>query len=389
MKILADPGIAQVEEAFSTLGTVRLLPGRDWTPSAVRDADLLCVRSVTRVDAALLEGSRVKFVATATAGLEHVDRAYLGARGIGLARAHASNANAVAEYVLSAVLRLCAQRPLSELTAGVIGFGAIGSRLVAKLEALEIACLVNDPPLAQTARPREFVSLEETLTADIVTVHVPLTGSGAFPTVNLIDAEALDRLEPGACLINTARGGVVEEGALLERLRRRTGLRAVVDCWLGEPDISPELLAQVNIGTAHIAGHSLDAKVAGTAMIYEAACRYFRRPCSWRPTLPQPGDGPRLVEPAAGDDEVLRSLVLDCYDVARDSLALKAALPMTTEERRRHFDALRTNYGVRREFHTVRVAVPSGRTALAQKLRALGFELAERRSVIASGDSVS
>ena len=216
MRIIADPNIAYVREAFAALGELCVVPGRDWTPEIARDADLLLVRSVTRVDAALLAGSRVRFVGTATSGVDHIDLEYLSHKGIAFAAAPGSNATAVAEYVLSALLALVQERgvSLTGMTAGIIGCGQVGARVTDLLGALGIECIINDPPLQERTGDAKYRTLDDALSAHVVSLHVPLTASGSHPTVNLIGLDELTRMRNDAILINTARGGVVERAGI-------------------------------------------------------------------------------------------------------------------------------------------------------------------------------
>ena len=223
MKIIADENIPCVEQAFASLGEVGLLPGRDMQRDQVRDADILLVRSVTRVDQALLEGSNVRFVGSATIGFDHVDRDYLTQQGIGFSTAPGCNATSAAEYVVSALMAISDKKniSLSGKSAGIIGCGNVGSRVRSKLAALGMTCKVNDPPLAASGDHAAFVELEEALQADIVTLHVPLSNSGLHPTYHLVDATAMQKLKPGAVLVNTSRGAVVDNHALNALLEHR------------------------------------------------------------------------------------------------------------------------------------------------------------------------
>ena len=379
MKIIADENIPCVEQAFASLGEVSLLPGRSMQAEQVRAADILLVRSVTRVDASLLDGSSVRFVGSATIGFDHVDRDYLQQQGIGFATAPGSNATSAAEYIVSALMVLSAQQgfELAGKTVGIIGCGNVGSRVRRRLSALGMACLVNDPPLQASAGDDDFVSLDEVFQADIVTLHVPLTKSGPHPTLHLVNAAALDRLKPGAILINTSRGAVVDNRALDALLARRVDLTVVLDVWENEPLISPSLLQQVDLGTPHIAGYSYDGKLRGTEMIYRAACGYFARPVQWRAA-------DALARAASIDlrdhdtDDVLalaRAAVLACYDVREDAARLRATLLLPAAERAPAFDRLRKEYPLRREFSESAVLLSEPAGAPGQLLSGLGFQL--------------
>ena len=191
MQIIADENIPCVAKAFASLGEVTLLPGRGMSPAQVRDADILLVRSVTRVDQALLGEANVRFVGSATIGFDHVDRVYLNRAGIGFSTAPGSNATSAAEYVVSALLALNAQQGFEPAgkTVGIIGCGNVGSRVRQKLSALGMNCLVNDPPLQAQGGHDAFVDLEAVLQADVITLHVPYTREEAYPTHHLADAE--------------------------------------------------------------------------------------------------------------------------------------------------------------------------------------------------------
>ena len=319
MRIVADPNIPYVREAFTALGDVTLIPGRGMTAATVRDAEILLVRSVTPVNAALLDGSRVRFVATATIGTDHVNEAYLRNQGIGFASAAGSNANSVAEYVVAALLEWAHEHKfrLRDKTLGVVGVGNVGSRVVRYAEALGMRVLKNDPPLGMH---------EPALTADIVTVHVPLLDT----TRHMFHRDKLERF----FLINTSRGPVVDNKALLKAIDANRIPGAVLDVWENEPNISPELLDVVDLGTPHIAGYSLDGKVNGVRMIYEAVCRHFGFPPAWKPALPTP--------PAIDLTGDTREVVKRIYDITADDAALRANI--------RDFDRLRAEYPVRREF---------------------------------------
>jgi erythronate-4-phosphate dehydrogenase len=377
MKIVADENIPCVEKAFSTLGEVALLPGRGLRPADVRDADVLLVRSVTRVDHDLLEGSRVRFVGSATIGYDHVDREYLGRRGIGFATAPGSNATSAAEYVVSALLVLQERHAfdLASMTVGIVGCGNVGSRVRDRLTALGMSCLVNDPPLQRAGGQDGFVELEAVLQADIVSLHVPLTRGGRYPTFHLADGSFLRRLKPGAILLNTARGAVVDNLALAALLRKRDDLCVVLDVWEGEPAINTVLLEAAVLGTPHIAGYSLDGKFRGTEMIYRAACEYFGQTPQWcalddLPAAPLPAPAPAE---GGGTMAGIRHAVLAAYDVRRDDRRLREILKLPADERPAWFDRLRRDYPVRREFAECGIDTAGMDRSSVAILRELGF----------------
>ena len=366
MKIVADPNIPYVHEAFAPLGEITLVPGRQLTAAHVRAADLLLVRSVTPVNAALIAGSRVRFVATATIGFDHVDVPYLTTHGIGFATAAGSNANSVAEYIIAALLEL-AQRHnfrLRDKTLGVVGVGNVGTKVIRYARALGLRVLPNDPPRQRAENLPDFVTLEQICaTADIITCHVPLTKTGPDATVHLFDPGQLARRP---ILINSARGAVLDNSALLTA--QLAGL--VLDVWEGEPHIQPGLLDRVDLGTPHIAGYSFDGKVNGAQMIYEAACRHLGVPAAWRPVLPAPRVPNLIVTVAADEDDeaVLRRIIRQVYDITGDDARFRAGFAQ--------FEKLRAEYPVRREFFNTVLQLRNASTGLQAKCTALGFRLA-------------
>lgn len=382
MKIVADENLIYVREAFGDLGTVRLIAGRDATPAGVKDADILLVRSVTKVDERLLNGSNVKMVATATIGKDHLDEAYLSKAGITVASAAGSNANSVAEYVVAALLTLARRNGfrLSDKVIGVIGVGNVGSKVAAKCSALGMTVLKNDPPLKELTGSDEYVELDDVLQrSDIITLHVPLTVSGRWPTRHMVDSRFWQRAHQTKLLINTSRGAVVDSAGLSKQLSSGA-LQAVLDVWENEPAIDTGLLTKVALGTAHIAGYSFDGKVNGTEMIYRAVCQFLGVTPSWDPRLimPAPPVPVLTVDPkqAHGDELLLLRTIRRVYDIESDDRRLREMTTLSADAQARHFDYLRRHYPIRREFFNTRIefaSPPSQR--LLSKLSGLGFNV--------------
>jgi len=377
VKIVADANIPLVAEAFGPLGEVIRLPADGITPAAVADADALLVRSVTRIGPALLDGSRVRFVATATIGIDHVDTAYLASRGIGFASAQGSNARSVAEYVFSALVVLAehAGRRLGDLTVGVVGVGHVGGRLARMLETVGATVLRNDPPLARRTGDPGFVPLDALNDADVVTLHVPLTRSGPDATFHMVDAAWLGRLRPGVWLINTSRGAVAETAALRDAANAGRFGALVLDVWENEPAIDPELLRRADLATPHIAGYSYDGKVNGTRMVLAALCDYFglERPWDPGPLMPPPPTPRIAIAAVTAPEEALGQAVLAAYDIREDDARLRATLALPEADRPAAFKALRREYPVRREFSQTTVALAGANPEAAGLLEALGF----------------
>jgi len=374
MKIIADENIPCVEQAFASLGEVTLLPGRGMQPEQLRDADILLVRSVTAVDRGLLEHSAVRFVGSATIGFDHVDRAYLQQRGIGFATAPGCNATSAAEYVVSALLVLAERKGFSlpGKTVGIIGCGNVGSRVRNKLSALDMRCVINDPPLQAQGGHDDFVSLDEVLQADVITVHVPYTRDGNYPTHHLFDEMLLRQLPSGALFINTSRGAVTDNRALDTLLVERDDLSVVLDVWEGEPAINTSLLQRLDLGTPHIAGYSLDGKLRGTEMIYRAASDWFGRPEQWQAADYLPA-GSVVEFSESRVAALLRAAVFSVYDIRADDARLRAMLALPPGEQPAYFDRLRKEYPVRREFSASSVLVDNAGSECEPILRGLGF----------------
>jgi len=375
MKIVAATNMPLVEEAFSRLGDVTVIEGRAIDAAAVREVDLLALRSTTRVDAALLAGSRVRFVGTATIGTDHLDIPWLESNGIAWSYAPGCNANSVAEYVVAALLELAVRHGVrvTGRTLGVIGVGNVGRRVVEKASALGLRVLPHDPPRERREGGDGFVSRATLLgESDFVTLHVPLNRTGPDRTERLADAEFFNAMRRGAVFINAARGAVMDGPALLTALAGGQVAHAVLDTWPAEPGIPPDLLAAATLGTPHIAGHSYEGKAAGTQMVYEAACRALGRPvaCDCLTLLPPPPvPAIRLVEPPASCEAALQSVVRQVYDIAADDARLRA----DTADMARQFDRQRRDYPMRREFRFTEVVLPPGARALALSLAGLGF----------------
>ncbi len=382
MKIICATNMPFVGEAFRTLGDVTILAPREITPARVRDADLLAVRSTTRIDRALLDGSRVRFVGTATIGYDHLDTAYLDQAGIKWCAAPGCNANSVSEYLMAALLCLGRRHglTLAGKTIGVIGVGNVGSLVVRKAEALGMRALQNDPPRRDAEKSVLFLPLDDVLAgSDIVTLHVPLTKAGPYPTVRLAGRGFFERLKPGAVFINAARGGVMDSDALLAAMDRKVVAHAVLDTWEGEPAFLSEVLARADLGTPHIAGHSFEGKVTGTVMVYREACRFLGRAPAWTPDalLPPPlVPEIRLADSDRPEEAVVGEIVRRVYDIEADDRRLRAIADQASQPRSAQFERQRKDYPIRREFRFTRVVLPAPRPALERKLRGLGFQVA-------------
>ncbi|HUW56182.1 MAG TPA: 4-phosphoerythronate dehydrogenase [Planctomycetota bacterium] len=381
MKIVADENIPFVGEGFGELGDVVLMHGRAIGADDVRDAGMLIVRSVTKVDAALLDGAAVRFVGTCTIGTDHLDLDYLGKRGIAVASAPGSNATSVAEYIVAVMLQLAHRHRvrLADMTIGIIGVGNVGSRVEKRARALGMNVLLNDPPLQRQTGDPKYRPLEEVLAgADVVTLHVPLEKGGPDPTWHLADREFLRRMKPGIWLFNSSRGAVHETSAVLEA-RTSGRLDALyLDVWENEPDIDVELLKAADVASPHICGYSADGKVAGVVMVQHAAGAFLGVNSDWDPSAKLPP--PALAEAAVSDgsrdaEDVMRELVLATYDYEGDDRRIREMLDMPAAGRPKHFDALRKDYPCRREFHNTDVTLGVACGHLGALLEGVGFNV--------------
>jgi erythronate-4-phosphate dehydrogenase len=380
MKIIADTNIPFVKECFASAGEVILSPGRQMTPDLVRDADALLVRSVTPVNAALLEGSRVKFVATATIGFDHVDRAYLDSHGIGFASAPGSNANSVGEYIVAAMHVIATKKgfQLEGKSLGIVGVGNVGSRVEKKARALGMKVVLNDPPLARQTGDAKYRPLPELFSCDFITFHVPLNKSGQDKTFHMADEKLFASLKPGIVFMNSSRGGVMETAAVKAAIKSGQFSACVLDVWENEPNIDAELLSMVDIASPHIAGYSYDGKVAGMIMIYEAFCRHFGLKATHTidDFLPAPLT-PTITIDGTGDNEqqIINQTVAKLYDIMADDKNTRGILSLPAAEQGKYFDKLRKDYPVRREFQNTRLVLKDASDSLAGKLRGIGFNI--------------
>lgn len=330
MKIVADNAIPFLDGVLEPFAEVCRRPGREISAEDVRDADALVIRTRTRCDAALLAGSRVRMIATATIGFDHIDLAWCRRNGIEVATAAGCNARGVLQWV-AAVLALLARRQgwtPGQRTLGVVGVGHVGSLVKSYAEAWGFRVLCCDPPREERERCG-FLPLEEVARqADILTFHTPLDD-----TTRHMAGEWLFRMmKPGAVLLNSSRGEVVDGEALL-----RSELEWALDVWEHEPELNPELLRRALVATPHIAGYSLQGKANATALAVAALARKFGLPVEgWYPPEVTPSQ-PRAIS----WQELVRTIV-GAYDIEAESRRLK--------QQPSAFESLRDRYDYRQEY---------------------------------------
>jgi erythronate-4-phosphate dehydrogenase len=366
--ILADENIPAVEHYAGASATVSRFSGRELGAEQLSGVDVLLVRSVTSVNEELLKGSNLRFVGTATSGIDHIDRDYLQQLGIGFSYAPGSNANSVVEYVLAAIAASGdhLERTLSGAPVGIVGYGVIGKAVAARLRALDVQFRVYDPWL-DTADIKHATSLSGILECGVITLHAELTRKQPWPSYHLLAEAELAEIPTDSLLINASRGEVLDNVALSALLARGVGPDTVLDVWEGEPQIDSALLRQVEFGTPHIAGYSLDGKLLATQMLLEAMAGHLKLP--WIDPGSAAGTAPALLVPEdASTAALLRAVVNQRYDIHSDDSALRTAtLGANPAAAAGGFDQLRRNYPERREILGSRLA-PGEVTVGAQGL---------------------
>jgi len=382
MRIVADESIPYLDAALPRLGEAVRVPA-ETLPDAVREADAVVVRSVTRVDEGLLAGSPVRVVGSATTGLDHIDTEYLRRNGIALVDAAGANATAVAEYVAAALLRICLEtgRSPGELALGIVGLGRIGARVARYAGALGMRCVAYDPPLGRATAEPVFRPLDEVQACDVVTLHVPLTRDGPDPTYHLVDTSFLDAFDAGTWLVNTSRGAVVNNVAVREALDRNALGGFVCDVWEREPLPMSELVRQCRIATPHVAGHSVDAKVGAAQRIVEGLARTLGVDAAGSEKN-LAGTAPPAIVLGQATLSSLVYAVETATEIPRFDAALRELVALAPPLRGARFAQVRSAPSTRRAFaaHCVEIPVDSD-AAWAGTLRALGFEVAEYTSV--------
>jgi erythronate-4-phosphate dehydrogenase len=347
MQIVADENIPGLDQTFARFGNIERCNGRAIPPQLLRNADVLLIRSISRIDRELLENSGLKFIGSATIGIDHVDLQAIQEAGIHFCHAPGCNADGAAQYTL-AMMVLATRRAgldLSQLRVGIVGCGNVGSRLKQLLVSAgvnEVLCC--DPPLADAGRPG-LVGMVEISHCNLVSFHVPLIESGPYPTHHLAHGEFFNRLAKGTLVVNSSRGQVIEPTAMLEWLSAGRGY-AALDVWPHEPVIDTELLEKVIVGTPHVAGYSLDGKLNGTRMLFRQFLNWLgEKEASPLPPCPP---APELLDlPYDADPE---SVILAACPVERDDCELRGIANNHVKVSPPQFDQLRRNYPARRDF---------------------------------------
>ena len=334
MRVIVESHIPHIRGLIEPFATVDYLEPVEFTPEAVRDADALIVRTRTRCNAALLDGSRVRFIGSATIGTDHIDLDYCDKHGITVRNAPGCNAPAVAQWVFTAIHAWMQQHGITSpngLTLGIVGVGHIGSIVARWARQLGFTVMLNDPPREdrEGLSNEQFLSLDELQRrCDIITFHTPITRDGQWPTWHLCDTAFLNGLSRCRLIMNAARGPITDNAALL-------GWHGdiALDCWENEPAISLPLLEKCVVATPHIAGYSREGKQRGTAMMLEALNEFY----GWDIPIPT------IDAPATGAAQVTLDGIGASYDIMADTAALKATPA--------NFESLRNTYPLRQEYN--------------------------------------
>ncbi|MCW8092582.1 4-phosphoerythronate dehydrogenase [Alteromonas sp. ASW11-130] len=378
-KILFEDSIPKGHEYFADIGNVSSFPAGQLKQSHLQDVSILVVRSTTPINRSVLgEDSHIKFVTTATAGTNHLDKGFLDQANIPWGSAAGCNARAVAEWVISALLVADEQNrlDLSNATVGIVGAGNVGSMLASLLDAMHVNYKLCDPPLKKSGDKRNLCAFSDILKCDVISLHVPYTSSGDDPTENLIGQEELHQMHGHQILINACRGEVIDEQALKLRMQQSNPPVLILDVFDHEPDIDTALLPYCFLATPHIAGHTVEGKLRGTQMVYEQVCAHLEHPVTksldhFLAAVPPT----EIMAGGIGGEKLSmacwRRLLLPIYDIREDDKHFRKSMAQSNQ-----FAALRKTYRIRREIISCSLRLHDKLTPNTQtQLEAIGFNI--------------
>lgn len=361
MKLVVDEHIPYIRGVFEPYFQVKYLPGGAIDSKSIRDANALIIRTRTLCNETLLKGSKVQFIASATIGYDHIDTQYCDSHAIAWRNAPGCNAAAVQQWVAAVMVKWIKVKGKSfhGLTLGVVGVGNVGSKVVNLGKALGMNVVYCDPPRAEAEGLSDFITLDELLrVSDIITFHVPLTFNGKYPTYHMLDSSNLHLCKPTVLVINSSRGGVVDEISLLEFLNHNPNAEAAIDVWENEPSYNSQFAKRTLVATPHIAGYSLEGKVMATKMVVDSISQYFGLGIDpWWPT-----PNPLEVKISIEENKSLLSLVERTYDIEADDIRKQTC----------SFEEYRNTYAFRRDFSGFRV---HSETLDSNLLQVLGFQV--------------
>ena len=374
MKIAADSKIPFLKGVFEPYCDIEYLSPAEMTREKIKDADAIIVRTRNRCDELMLEGTNVKFIATATIGFDHIDTEYCRRKGIKWVNAPGCNSVSVMQYMSAALTAFSIKKnvELEGLTLGIVGVGNVGSKVEKAARLLGMNLLLNDPPRERREGKEKFTALEQLASeADIISFHVPLIKEGIDKTFHLAGEKFWGMVKPGAVFINTSRGEAADTQSLKEAMRKGIVSSALLDVWENEPEPDLELLGMAEIGTPHIAGYSAEGKANGTTVCVNAINEFFNIGIEkeWYPAgLPRPLPEEELVIDCTGLtlQKILYSAIKHTYDIYGESRALK--------ESPGSFEQQRNNYGIRREFGYYKIKLINAPEGAEKILAGLGFK---------------
>lgn len=373
MKLVIDDKIPFIKGVLEPFFDVVYMNGAAIENEDLKDVDGLIIRTRTKCNEELLQGTKVKIIATATIGFDHIDTEYCEKAGIKWGNAPGCNSSSVQQYIASALISLSKKHGfnLQNRTLGIIGVGNVGRKVLRVAEQLGMRVVLNDPPRQRKENSCAFISLEGILReSDIITFHVPLTMDGEDKTFHLANENLLNKVSEGTIIINSSRGEVVDNNALLQALNSGKVSGAVLDVWENEPKINTELLEKVDIATPHIAGYSQDGKANGTAMSVESVCDFFDIPFQgWYPVdVPQP-EKPTIKINCKNktSQQVLQEAMWHTYNIDRDDNILRSSVGT--------FEKQRGGYPVRREFGAYTVDVVKASKEIINSFKKIGFKI--------------
>lgn len=373
MKIVADDKIPFLKGVLEPFAEVIYVPGQKISRDIVKDSDALLIRTRTLCTEALLEGTNVKFIGTATIGFDHIDTHYCNQNSITWTNAPGCNSSSVQQYIGAALLKISSEFHfnLKDKTLGIIGVGNVGSKVEKFARAIGMNVLLNDPPRARIEGMKRFRGLTGVLSeADIITIHVPLNLVGADYTYHLFGEENLNKIKKGTWLINSSRGEVVDTEIIKNFIDSGILAGAVIDVWEKEPEIDEELMKKAFISTPHIAGYSTDGKANGTSMVVNSLSRFFNLPLeNWYPgNVPLPEVTEITIDcKGEGEENIIREAVDHSYNISIDDLNLRKSP--------QDFEKQRGEYPLRREFTSYSINLIGGTDKIRNTLTTLGFNI--------------
>jgi erythronate-4-phosphate dehydrogenase len=373
IRIVADDKIPFLKGALEPFADVVYLPGKSITREVLMNADALLIRTRTKCTDALLKGTKVRFIGTATIGFDHIDTRYCNRHKIKWTNAPGCNSSSVQQYITASLLKLSRDQKfkLKDKTIGIVGVGNVGSKVEKIARILGMNVLLNDPPRARKEKDKDFVLLGNILyEADIITVHVPLKFVGEDKTYHMFNTRSFKKMKKGTWFFNSSRGEVTDTASLKMSLASGKLGGAVIDVWENEPDIDLELMGKTFISTPHIAGYSTDGKANGTSMVVNSLSDFFNLPLkNWYPeNVPLPLITEITIEgKGRTDEDIIREAVQRTYNIEEDDIRLRFAPA--------DFEKQRGDYPLRREFNSFSVKLKACSVSSHKALEDMGFRI--------------